>query len=148
MGIMRSSLDQFDSLVPPHLIDQRSDFKSYGTMRGGGGTARGATAGGGGGGSSSRQNVFSRSGNNSLLLTSPSLDHHSSTFPPPLSPSTAPSPAENGFYSSADFHDTGDGGGLSLSQSKSYAEKYFPKETDLLIQTQATAGPPPLSPPS
>jgi hypothetical protein len=127
-----------ESLVPSHLIDQRSDFKSYGTVRGGGG-------GGAGGGGGSRQNILSRSGNNSFLSPSPS-----SSSLMPLSPSNSGRGGgeSGGFYSSfADFNEMtsgGEGGGgqlsLSLSQSKSYAEKYFPRDRDMdLLKTNDTS---------
>lgn len=97
-----------DSLVPHHLIDQKSDFKSYGTVRGNSVKTQ----------QPSRHNLFSRSGN-SVMSPSSSIQH----FPPH-------SPSKDGDYYSYQHNENTGGIALAdftLAQSKSYAEKYFPQ---------------------
>jgi hypothetical protein len=139
-----------EALVPPQLIDQKSDFKSYGTVRGGGGRGGERTL------PPSRHNLFSRSGNSVL---SPSFSKQSY---PPLSPCVASGgDGDGGNHSSSGYYTyhydetTGTNGialshgatganELSLSQSRSYAEKYFPPTMDLLSpQGQSSGTPPP-----
>jgi hypothetical protein len=132
-----------EGLVPARLIDQQSDFKTSGTVRGG--------RGGHGGGERTlpptRHNLFSRSG--SSVLLSPAY--------PPLSPCRDGGGAgeednhssSSGYYTYHYDDATGSNGialsgganELSLTQSRSYAEKYFPPTMDLLSPQGQPTGP-------
>lgn len=135
-------LGPIESLVPEYLVDQRSDFKIYGTIR------PDKTNNNHNNNHShnhnhnqqqtlSRQNLLSRSGNN--ILSPPWTSGNHQDYP--LSPSYNSYDDDNNYYTYQYDEKTGDGtvylNDKSLTKAKSYAEKSFLTSNNQFIGSES-----------
>lgn len=141
-------LGPIESLVPEHLVDQKSDFKIYGTIR----PSKSQNSNHNNNNhhdhhnhqqQQSRQNLLSRSGNN--ILSPPWTSGNQQEYP--LSPnynSTSYDDNDNNYYTYQYDEKTGDGtvylNDKSLTATKSYAEKSFLTSNNTYINSESKEG--------